>query len=165
MHEHKHNDYKHIFTARLLTQFLYNTCNCSYSLHMYRLHRCITIVNILQENMKETSSEVMKVHEHGRSNTTTDGECVFSCTLRTLLKVHTIVIVIRAYDVHLRASKEKEQQLHSQLATIQQESQDKGQQLMKLENDVLSLKDKCKQQQEELERLHQQKGITETLSI
>ena len=48
--------------------------------------------------------------------------------------IRTIVIVIHAYDVSLRASKEKEQQLQSQLATVQQESQDKEQQLSKLED-------------------------------
>ena len=46
--------------------------------------------------------------------------------------------MIHASDVSLRASK-KEQQLQSQLATVQQESQDKEQQLFKLkiENDDL----------------------------
>ena len=74
------------------------------------------------------------------------------------------MIVIHAYDVSLRASKEKEQQLQSQLATVQQEPQDKIQQLSKLENEIydlrkkmLSLKHENEQQQEELKRL-QQKG-------
>ena len=85
---------------------------------------------------------------------------VSSCTLWTLLTVHTIVIVIHAYDVSLRASKEKEQQLQSQLATVEQESQGKEQQLSKLEDanhDLVSIV-KYKQQ-EELKRL-QQKGKT-----
>ena len=60
---------------------------------------------------------------------------VSSCTLWTLLTVHTIVIVIHAYEMSLRASKEKEQQLQSQLATVQQESLDKEQQLSKLEDE------------------------------
>ena len=45
------------------------------------------------------------------------------------------MIVIHAYDKSLRASKEKEQQLQSQLATVEQESQDKEQQLSKLEDE------------------------------
>ena len=72
------------------------------------------------------------------------------------------MIVIHAYDVSLRASKEKEQQLQSQLATVQQESQDKEQQLSKLKDDLykkmLSLKYEKEKQQEELKRLRQ-KGI------
>ena len=91
---------------------------------------------------------------------------VSSCTLWTLLTVHTIVIVIHAYDVSLRASKEKEQQLQSQLATVEQESQDKEQQLSKLEDENYDLHKKMdivkyekEQQQEELKRL-QQKGKT-----
>ena len=79
-----------------------------------------------------------------------------SCTLWTLLTVHTIVIVIHAYDVSLRASKKKEQQLQSQLATVEQESQ---QQLSKLENENHDLHSQNEQQQEELKRL-QQKGKT-----
>ena len=75
------------------------------------------------------------------------------------------MIVIHAYDVSLRASKEKEQQLQSQLATVEQESQDKEQQLSKLEDEFHNLHKKNlgltyenEQQQEELKRL-QQKGI------
>ena len=49
------------------------------------------------------------------------------------------MIVIHAYDVSLRASKEKEQQLQSQLATVQQEFQDKEQQLSKLEDENYDL--------------------------
>ena len=74
------------------------------------------------------------------------------------------MIVIHAYDVSLRASKEKEQQLQSQLATVEQESQDKEQQLSKLENEnynlhkeILVFNYKNELQQEELKRL-QQKG-------
>ena len=76
------------------------------------------------------------------------------------------MIVIHAYDVSLRAIKEKEQQLQSQLATVEQESQDKEQQLSKLKDenhDLYKKMDivKCanEQQQEELRRL-QQKGKT-----
>ena len=76
------------------------------------------------------------------------------------------MIVIHAYDVSLRASKEKEQQLQSQLATVQQESQDKEQQLSKLEDEnyelhkeMVIVKYAKEQQQEELKRL-QQKGKT-----
>ena len=72
------------------------------------------------------------------------------------------MIVIYAYDVSLRASKEKEQQLQSQLATVQQESQDKEKQLLKLEDDMydmqkrmLVLRDDYEQQQEELKMTHQ----------
>ena len=83
---------------------------------------------------------------------------VSSCTLWTLLTVHTIVIVIHAYDASLRASKEKEQQLQSQLATVQQESQ---QQLLKLKDENYDLHNENKQQQEELKRL-QQKGKMHT---
>ena len=80
--------------------------------------------------------------------------------------IHTIVIVIHAYDVSLRASKEMEQQLQSQLATVQQESQDNEQQLSKLEDEnyglykeMVNVKYWNEQQQKELKRL-QQKGNT-----
>ena len=76
------------------------------------------------------------------------------------------MIVIHAYDVSLRASKEKEQHLQSQLATVEKESQDKDQQLSKLENEVYEshkemviVKYENDKQQEELKRL-QQKGKT-----
>ena len=78
------------------------------------------------------------------------------------------MIVIRAYDVSLSASREKEQQLHvqSQLTTVEQESQDKEQQLSKLEDEnyglhreMLIVKHENEQQQKELKRL-QQKGKT-----
>ena len=76
------------------------------------------------------------------------------------------MIVIHAYDVSLRASKEKEQQLQSQLATVEQECQDKEQQLSKLEDENYDLHKEMavvkyakEQQQEELKRL-QQKGKT-----
>ena len=42
------------------------------------------------------------------------------------------MIVLHAYDVSLRASKEKERQLQSQLATVQQESHVMEQQLSTL---------------------------------
>ena len=76
------------------------------------------------------------------------------------------MIVIHAYDVSLRASKEKEQQLQSELPTVQQESQDKEQQLSKLEDEnyelhkeMVIVKYENELQQEELKRL-QQKGKT-----
>ena len=91
---------------------------------------------------------------------------VSSCTLWTLLTVHTIVIVIHAYDVSLRASKEKEQQLQSQLATVEQELQDKEQQLSELEDENYDLHKKMsivkyenEQQQEELKRLQSMSTI------
>ena len=76
------------------------------------------------------------------------------------------MIVIHAYDVSLRTSKEKEQQLQSELATVEQESQDKGKQLSKpedknydLHKEMSIIKYGNKPQQEELKRL-QQKGKT-----
>ena len=94
--------------------------------------------------------------------TPADGECVILYPVNTTHSIHTIVIVIHAYDVSLRASKEKEQQLQSQLATVEQESQDKEQQLLKLEDrnydlhkKMLSLKYENEQQQKELKRLQQ----------
>ena len=66
------------------------------------------------------------------------------------------MIVIHAYDVSLSASKEKEQQLQSQLTTLEQKSQ---QQLSKLENEIHDLhkkigilEDENEQQQAELKR-------------
>ena len=100
--------------------------------------------------------------------TPADSECMCPpvYTLWTLLTVHTIVIVIHAYDVSLRTSKEKEQQLQSELATVEQESQDKGKQLSKpedknydLHKEMSIIKYGNKPQQEELKRL-QQKGKT-----
>ena len=71
-------------------------------------------------------------------------------------------IVIYAYDVSLRASKEKEQQLKSQLDKVQQESQDIREQLSKLEDENfglqkerLVLKHANELQQEELKTLQQ----------
>ena len=69
-------------------------------------------------------------------------------------------IVIHAYDVSLRASKKKEQQLKSQLAKVQQESQDIREQLSKDENfglqkERLVLKNANELQQEELKTLQQ----------
>ena len=77
-----------------------------------------------------------------------------------------VTIVLHAYDVSLRASKEKEQQLKSQLAKVQEESQDIGEQLSKLENENfglqkerLVLKHANELQQEELKtRVLQQTG-------
>ena len=73
--------------------------------------------------------------------------------------------MIHAYDVSLRASKEKEQQLQLQLATVQQESQELQQQLSKLADDTHVMEKKMsileyeyKQQQEELKRA-QEEGI------
>ena len=78
------------------------------------------------------------------------------------------MIVIHAYDVSLRASKKKEQQLQSQLATVEQESQDREQQLSKLEDEnyelhkeMVIVKYENEQQQEQLKRL-QQKGNRHT---
>ena len=72
------------------------------------------------------------------------------------------MIVIHAYDVSLRASKEKEQQLQFQLATVQQESQERGEQLSKvkdenynLQKERLVLKHANELQQEELKRMQQ----------
>ena len=71
-------------------------------------------------------------------------------------------IVIHAYYVSLRASKEKEEQLKSQLAKVQQESQDIREQLSKLEDENfglqkerLVLKHANELQQEELKTLQQ----------
>ena len=78
------------------------------------------------------------------------------------------MIVIHAYDVSLRASKEREQQLQSQLATVEQESK---QQLLQLEDEIHDLhkkigvlEDQNEQQQEELKRL-QQKSKTHYTSM
>ena len=73
--------------------------------------------------------------------------------------------MIHTYDVSLRASKEKEQQLPLQLATVQQESQEQQQQLSKLAGDMHDMEKKMlileyeyEQQQEELKRA-QEEGI------
>ena len=74
------------------------------------------------------------------------------------------MIVLHAYDESLRASKEKEQQLHSQLATLQQESQVKEQQLSILEIENNNLLKKIGVENElndHLKRL--QKGNQDTL--
>ena len=69
------------------------------------------------------------------------------------------MIVIHAYGVNLRAIKEKEQLLQSQLATVKQESQDKENQLSKLKDENYELrrvlKHTNKLHQEELIRLQQ----------
>ena len=78
--------------------------------------------------------------------------------------VHILVIVIHAYDVSLRASKEREQELQSQVNALQHQSIVKEQKLSKLEENysdmqkkMLILKNDYEQQQEVLEKL-QQKG-------
>ena len=105
---------------------------------------------------------VVEIHHHFSSPQlmVSVSSCIY--TVITILTVHTVVIVIHAYDVSLRASKEKEQQLQSQLATVQQESQDKEKQLLKLEDDMydmqkgmLVLRDNYEQQQAELKMTHQ----------
>ena len=126
-----------------------------------------------------SGSEGMEMEEHEVGSgggedptsfllTTADGECVLLYTVNTIHCTHYCDIVIHAYDVSLRASKEKEQQLQLQLVTVQQDSQDKEQQLSKLEDENYDLykkmdivKHEREQQQEELERL-QQKGKTHT---
>ena len=77
------------------------------------------------------------------------------------------MIVIHAYDVSLSASKEREQQLQSQLDTVERESQDKEQQLSKLEDEIDGLhkkisvlEDQNEQHQEELKRLQQKSTTT-----
>ena len=97
--------------------------------------------------------------------TSEDGElCIMYlvCKSSQLTTALLYVIVIHAYDVSLRASKEKEQQLQLQLSTVQQESQDRAKQLSKLEDDNYSLqkerlvlKHSNDLQQEELKRLQQ----------
>ena len=81
-------------------------------------------------------------------------------------KLQVINTTLHAYDVSLRASKKKEQQLQSQLATVQQESQGKEQKLSKLKDENVDLHKKMlivkyenEQLQEELKRLHH-KGKT-----
>ena len=89
---------------------------------------------------------------------------MFSCMFCIILTVHTIVVVIHAYDVSLRASKEREQELQSQVDALQHQSIVKEQKLSKLEENysdmqkkMLILKNDYEQQQEVLEKL-QQKG-------
>ena len=76
--------------------------------------------------------------------------------------MHILVIVIHAYDVSLRASKEREQELQSQVDALQHQSIIKEQKLSKLEeNDsdmqkkMLILRNDYEQQQEVLEKLQQ----------
>ena len=76
--------------------------------------------------------------------------------------MHTLVIVTHAYDVTLRASKEREQELQSQADVLQHQSIIKEQKLSKLEeNDsdmqkkMLILRNEYEQQQEVLEKLQQ----------
>ena len=84
------------------------------------------------------------------------------CLVMQLTAAFYCDIVIHAYDVSLRASKEKEQQLQSQLAKVQQESKKIGEQLSKLEDENfglqkerLVLKHANELQQEELKTLQQ----------
>ena len=86
------------------------------------------------------------------------------CILNITLTVHILVIVTHAYDVSLRASKEREQELQSQVNALQHQSIVKEQKLSKLEENysdmqkkMLILKNDYEQQQEVLEKL-QQKG-------
>ena len=76
--------------------------------------------------------------------------------------MHILVIVTHAYAVSLRASKEKEQELQSQVDVLQHHSIIKEQKLSKLEeNDsdmqkkMLILRNEYEQQQEVLEKLQQ----------
>ena len=76
--------------------------------------------------------------------------------------MHILVIVIHAYDVSLRASKEREQELQSQVDALQHQSIIKEQKLSKLEeNDIdmqkkmLILRNDYEQQQEVLDKLQQ----------
>ena len=73
--------------------------------------------------------------------------------------------VIHAYDVSLRASKKREQELKEELAAAQRNSQEKDKQCSKLDNDLYDMYKKMvaakydyEQAQEQLEKL-QQKGI------
>ena len=72
--------------------------------------------------------------------------------------------VVHAYDVSLRASKKREQELKEELAAAQHDSQEKDKQCSKLENEVYDMYKKMvaakydyEQAQEQLEKL-QQKG-------
>ena len=78
------------------------------------------------------------------------------------MQLTTVIIVTHAYDVILRASEQKKYQLKSQLAKVQQESQDRGEQLLKqedenfgLQKERLILKHANELQQEELKTLQQ----------
>lgn len=74
--------------------------------------------------------------------------------------IHILVIVIHAYDVSLKASKEREHELQSQVDALQHQSIIKEQKLSKLEENekkMLILKNDYEQQQKVLEKL-QQKG-------
>ena len=102
--------------------------------------------------------EIIPVHAFIRSRDYT----VFAMVMQLTTAALYCDIVIYAYDVSLRASKEKEQQLKSQLDKIQQESQDIREQLSKLEDETfvlqkerLVLKHANELQQEELKTLQQ----------
>ena len=96
-----------------------------------------------------------------------ESECSLVCPehiLTVYMYMHTLVIVIHAYDVSLRASKEREHELQSQVDALQHQSIVKEQKLSKLEENasemqkrVLILKNDNEKQQEVLEKL-QQKG-------
>ena len=83
--------------------------------------------------------------------------CVWLC----ISPLHAfIIVVIDAYDVSLRASKEKEQQLQQQLSTVQVKSQYRKAQLSRLEDENydqerLITKHVNELQQEDLKRLPQ----------
>ena len=102
--------------------------------------------------------EIIPVHTCIRSRDYT----VFAMVMQLTTAALYCDIVIYAYDVSLRASKEKEQQLKSQLDKVQQESQDIREQLSKLEDENfglqkerLVLKHANELQQEELKTLQQ----------
>ena len=88
---------------------------------------------------------------------------IFLCLNHCTQCMYTLYcdIVIHAYHVILRASMEKEQQLQSQLAIVQQDSMQKDIQLSKLKDDMskkmLVNKDEYEQEQEVLKGL-QMKG-------
>ena len=80
--------------------------------------------------------------------------------------IYCPLVVVRAYDDSLRASKKREQELKERLDTTERDSQGKDQNYSKLANDLFEMqkmmateKDKYKQQQELLEKL-QEKGKT-----
>ena len=68
------------------------------------------------------------------------------------------MIVIDAYDVSLRASKQKQDQLQTKLETVQREAANNKQEWDEMEKKMAALRDDCEQQAKELER-HQHKGM------
>ena len=78
--------------------------------------------------------------------------------------IYTPSIVLHAYEITHKASKEKEQQLQTELHSVERMSQRKDQQISMLEEElqaqqknVTSLRDQFDEQKRELEML-QQKG-------